>query len=126
MNLDPIRDYIASNSDLITGKDLFSYFSPHTAQSSVLLVTGATGNMPDHEVKGVFKGRYQVIVRDPNYDAAKARASALYDLLNLLETDMGEYVVTYSRPRNTPVPFSRSEGDLVEFSINYDIRYRDV
>ena len=126
MNLDPIRDYIAANTTLTVGKDLFSYSMPPQVDKGVLILTEAAGNRVDHEVKGVFKGRYQIIVRDTDYDIGMLRANQMFNLLDLLEENMGTYVVTYSRPRHTPLPFSRSEGDLIEFSINFDLRYRNT
>lgn len=126
MNLHPIRDYIAANTSLKVGETLFSYSIPADVDVGVLVVSEPAGNRVDHEIKGVFKGRYQIIVRDKDFDSGMLRANQLFTLLDLIETDMYEYVVTYSRPRNTPLPFARSDGDLIEFSINYDIRYRNT
>lgn len=125
MKLEPIQDYIAGSTDLTMGRDLFVYSMPASAKSAVLIVTENAGNQVDHEVKGVFKGRYQIIVRDSDMGRCTTRAYELFDLLDLTETDVGEYVITYSRPRHTPNPIGgRSEGDLIEMSINFDLRYR--
>jgi len=124
MNLSPIRDYIAASSNMIVGRDLFVYSMPATVKRGVLLVTESAGNHVLHETPGAFEGRYQIIVRDPDYEKGYARAEEMFDMLNLIEMDLTTYVVTYSRPRHTPLPFSRSSGDLIEFSINFDFRYR--
>ena len=125
MNLDPICDYIAANTDLVVAENLFSYSIPAQVSNAVLLVAESANGFVDHEIPGIFKNRYQVIVRDAVYETAKTRADELFDLLNLREVDMGEYVVTHSLPRHKPFPFRRSDGDLVEFSINFDVRYRE-
>ena len=124
MNLDPIADYLAANSDLAVGVDLFTYSMPPFVDAGVLLVAEMTHSFVDHEMPGIFKNRYQAIVRDSVYDTGKARADEIFAKLYLRNVDLGEYVVTYSRPLNQPIPFSRSEGDLVEFSVNFEIRYR--
>jgi len=126
MNVYPIRDHIAANTDLVVGETLFSFHMPPDIKRGVLVITENSGDRPDHEISGIFKARYQVIVRDYDFDNGMRRAEDIYALLNLIETDMNDYVVTYSRPRNTPLPFSRSSGDMIEFSINFDIRYRVV
>lgn len=126
MKLEPIQDYIDAETDLTTGVDLFVHSMPADVKQGVLIVTESAGNRVDHEVKGVFLGRYQVIVRDSDMARCSARAYEMFDLLDLVETDMTEYVITYSRPRHTPnVIGGRSKGDLIEMSINYDLRYRN-
>jgi len=125
MRLEPITDYIEQETDLTNGVDLFTHSMPAGASTGVLVVTEGAGNRVDHEIKGIFTGRYQVIVRDKNYGAATQRAYELFNMLDLVEEDLGVYVVTYSRPRHTPIPIGgRSNGDLIELSINFEFRYR--
>lgn len=127
MRLEPIAEFIENNTNLIRAKTLFVHSMPAGVNPAVLMVTENAGNRVDHEVKGVFLGRYQVIVRDASYSNCSTRAYELFSLLYLLEENMGEYVVTYSRPRHTPNPIGgRSAGDLVELSINFDLRYRST
>lgn len=127
MRLEPIMKFIEDNTSLKQGKDLFLHSMPPTVREGVLIVTENAGNQVDHEIKGVFKGRYQVITRGMDYGRATDRAYELFELLNLLEQDLTDYVVTYSRPRHTPNPIGgRSKGDLIEMSINFDFRYRTV
>ena len=62
-----------------------------------------------------------------DYDQPTDRSYELFGLLDLLEKDLTDYVVTYSRPRHTPNPIGgRSKGDLIEMSTNFDFRYRTV
>lgn len=124
MNLTPIQDYINDNTTWVTGVDLFSYSMPHDLDRGVLVITDGTGNRPDHEVPGIFVARFQVIIRNPDILEGMQQANALYDLLNLLNTDLIDYHVEYSRPRHTPISYPRSPGSVIEWSINYDIRYR--
>ena len=122
MNLQPIRDYIGDNTDMTVGEDLFTFSMPPQVKEGVIVVTETAGQHVDHYMPGIFKGRYQIISRSPDYDAAYDRAQELFDLLNMREVDLGDYVVTYSMPRHTPMPYRRSEGDLVECSVNFNIR----
>lgn len=126
MNLFPIQDFIQSQTTLINGVDLFVYSMPAPVTAGVLLTHESAGNRVDHEMPGIFEGRFQVIVRDTDYDLGFQRAWEIFYLLTLLEQDLTDYIVTYCRPRHTPMPFSRSDGDLIEFSINFDLRYRNA
>lgn len=125
MRLEPITEYVAANTSLTEGVNLFTHTMPADVSFGVILVTEGAGNYVDHEVKGVFKGRYQAIIRGTDYDQATDLAYEIFELLNLQEVDMTTYVLTYSRPRHTPIPIGgRSKGDLIELSINFDFRYR--
>lgn len=124
MNLEPISNYIAANTDLEQGTTLFDYVMPSGIKSGVLLISEPSLNQVDQEIKGVVRGRFQAVVRGKSFTEGKTRAKELFDLLNLLEMDLTEYTVTYCRPIAEPFPFARSEGANVEFSVNFEIRYR--
>tara|TARA_R110000851_G_scaffold59347_11_gene137423 strand:- start:12744 stop:13127 length:384 start_codon:yes stop_codon:yes gene_type:complete len=127
MKLEPISQYIEDNTNLELGVNLFTHSMPPDVNEGVLVVTESAGNRVDHEVIGVYLGRFQTIIRSQNYGTGTARAYEVFNLLNMSEVDLTEYVVTYSRPRHTPHPIGgRSTGDLIELSINFDLRYRDV
>ena len=127
MRLEPIVKFVEQNTTLTQGVDLFLHSMPPTVREGVLIVTENAGNQVDHEIKGVFKGRFQVITRGVSYGSASDRSYELFDLLTMLEKDLTDYVVTYSRPRHTPNPIGgRSKGDLIEMSTNFDFRYRTV
>lgn len=130
MNLDPIVDYLAAELSLNVGGNapgaVFGYQAPAGIDDSILVVMEPELQFVDHEIKGVFSGRIQTIVRGKTFTSVKARAAQVFATLDIAEVDMTEYVVTYCRPRNTPFPLPRSEGGLIEFSINFDIRYRTL
>ncbi|MDX5412908.1 MAG: minor capsid protein [Rhodobacterales bacterium] len=123
MNLDPIRDYLGSLiPSLVVARNLFTYTMPPTVSRGVLLVPSPVGLEINHEVGKASSGRYQVIVRSEDYTAGLELANFVSESLTLLNLDLGEYTVVYSRPRHTPISFPRSEGDQIEFSINFDVR----
>lgn len=125
MKLEPIAKFIEDNTDLTRAVNLFVHSMPPTVTEGVLIVTENAGNRVDHELIGVFMGRYQTIIRGSDYNQVTNRAYELFVLLNLIEENLTDYVVTYSRPRHTPNPIGgRSKGDLIEMSINFDFRYR--
>lgn len=124
MNLDPIRDYLGGLlPELKVGRTLFTYTMPPTVKRGVLLIPSPTGLEIDHEVGQASKGRYQVIVRAEEFSAGMALAKRVSDMLTLENVSMlVEYKVVYSRPRHLPIFFPRSQGDQIEFSINFDVR----
>lgn len=127
MNLDPIRDYLEEAIyTLTTGRTLFSYTMPPTVTRGVLLIPSQTGLEIDHEVGGSSSGRFQVIVRSEDFDAGSNLAYLISKELTLLNKALTEYVVVYCRPRHQPVYFPRSEGDQIEFSVNFDVRIHPI
>lgn len=122
MYLEAIQDHIAANTTLQTGVDLFVEGFPAHADTGVLLTTEPLADPGvDIELRGRFRHRFQVIVRDPDRADGQARADELFWLLfNSKRQSLGDYVVHYMHPRHAPIPYRRSEGDAVEFSINVD------
>ena len=126
MDLLPIRDYIASEKPFYeTAHNLFVYSMPPQVNIGVLIVTEPSGAEVDHEIAGVYKNRFQIIVRHSDYEAGQAMAIELFHLLNIRAQALGDYWFYYIRPRHLPIPYRRGESDLMEFSINYDTHFAD-
>lgn len=125
MDLEPIRDFIASNTDLRAGRTLFLYSGPAALDRYVLLLSElGVGGRVDYEIPRRLEDRFQVIVRDSAPDAARKRANQLFDLLSLEGVrDFGLYTTSYVRPLQSPILYRRSDGDLVEASINFTTLY---
>lgn len=62
MDLDPIQDWVAANSTLQAGVDLFTYSMPQGVKKGVLLLLEVPDGKVDHEIPGRYWSRIQVIV----------------------------------------------------------------
>ena len=121
MDLYPIQDFVETNTSLTIGVDLFVFSIPHGIDKGVLLTREVSETRVDHEIPGRSQSRFQVIVRDPDHETGKALAYELYWLLWIREfTDWTDFCTNYIRPRHEPVAFRRSDGDVIEWSINYE------
>lgn len=121
MELEPIQDYLAANTTLVSGQDLFIYHKPHEVEPAVQLVLDDSGNRVDSEITGRYIQRFQVIVSDPDYTRGKNRAAEIFDLLRSEVTqDWTGYCTSYIRPMSLPINYRRSAGDVVEWSINFE------
>jgi hypothetical protein len=126
MDLIPIRDYIADQEPFyIEGESLFISHMPAQIEVGALLTLETSGAQVDHEITGVFKQRIQTIVRHPSFAEGYAMSRALFDMLNLAETQIGDYHFYYIRPRHLPIYYRRGDGDQLEFSVNYDTHFAE-
>lgn len=122
MKLEPIQDKVEAATDLTSGTDLFIYSMPNSVQTGVMISIDDDSGKADHEIPGRYWTEVQIVSRSSDYIAARDRA---YELMNVLRSetveDYGEYCTNYFRPTTLPIPYRRSDGDLVEFSINFEV-----
>lgn len=124
MRLEPIANMIERETNLEQGATLFIHHMPETVKGGVLLMTNQTGSWVDHEIRGRYRERFQVIVRDNDYVNAVTLAEVLYELVwNDVVTDFGDYTTSYIRPLNRPIPYRRLKSDQMEVSINFEVLY---
>lgn len=119
MNLEPIAEYLEAQAAGTTGVDIFVYEMPHGVKSGVALLNSLSGTPIDHELPGYYKAPFQIVVRNPNYQAAEAKATEVMNLLTFERQVIGTMSFQYLRPNHLPVGYPRSDGDEVEFSINF-------
>ncbi len=112
------------------GQTIFVHHMPETLNQGVLLRTPLVGTPVDHYLPGYYKGRVQAIVRAITQTAGDELAIAVIKALQTLggttltdaETDTS-LKINYLRPDTLPIVFPRSEGNLKEWSINFDCCY---
>ena len=122
MDLNPLVRYLENQGVGVVGKDLFSFSMPDSVTRGVVLMAPLSGVKVDNELgRCYFEGKFQAIIRDPSYQDGYERAE---EVRNALTKD---YLVvegqTFKKihPKHLPVPFKRSDGNQIEFSINFDI-----
>lgn len=127
MNLLELAEFLeAQELDLrVTGtmKNLFLTHMPAQVTRGVLLRENAPGPMVDHEIPRYYRASFQVVVRHDDYPKGRKMAEDISAALTMHEVTIGSMLFHYSRPRHLPFVFPASQGDLLEFSVNFDACY---
>lgn len=126
MNLMPLADLLQAAGLGTKGVDLFLNMMPAGAEDAVLLRTPLTGVPINYELPGFYQTEYQLIVRCLDYDAGRTRIEQIIQALTIAYASVGPWRVNYSRPKHEPVSFPLSDGNLIEFSTNFDFCFVKV
>lgn len=109
------------------GKTLFCHRLPAEIASAVVVMGALTGTEINHELPGWRMGNLQVIVRHPDYTQGMILARQVVAALSIEQSrDLPATAVAPAirlrrlRPLHDPIVFPRSEGDVVEFSMNFE------
>lgn len=124
MNLFDIQDYIVSQvTDLQISVDLFVFHMPETVKSGVLLALDTAGARSDDTIPGLYHNRFQTIIREVNYAEGYAMAKNISNVLDVRGLTLGSIRYDFIKPNHNPIPYRRGQSDLLEFSVNYKVRY---
>jgi len=122
MNLEPFVDYLADNGVGIKGTTLFGYSLPADVKTGVAVISNATITREPYQ-KGRRDGTIQVIVRGTSYDDIEKRAESVSTLLDAQGLVLGSIKILKIYPLHEPLIYPRSEGSLLEASVNFNITY---
>jgi len=124
MKLEPIADYLeAELINLGYETPLYIFHFPETERSGILLLANLIGAKVDPDIENYRKGRFQAIVRATDYMQGEILAYAIENVLTMREKDLGSIKVKLCSPRHDPIAFQRSDGDVIEFSVNFNFVY---
>lgn len=120
--LDEIAQKLVAAGEGVLGQDLFIAHMPVDAQRGVMLTNDLMGVAIDPELPGYHRASFQVIVRDVAYREGRDRAQRILDLLHTQQRQvLGTWTFNWILARHLPVAFPRSEGNMREFSVNFDV-----
>jgi hypothetical protein len=124
MNVEAIAQILEDGlSGLKIGKDIFFNHAPAGKTPCVLIKEPFAGTEIDWETPPYRKARFQVVVRARDYPTGRALAQQVSDVLTIGERDVPGMAIQHIRPRHEPVSYPVSEGDWIEFSVNFDSFY---
>ncbi len=123
MKLLPIAEYLQSEGVGIMAKSIFINSMPANVKLGVLLKEPFAGTEIDHELPGYRKAVFQVVVRARDYAAGETLIQKVSDTLTLQEIAMNGLQMKYLRPITEPVSYPITEGNEMEFSVNFDSCY---
>lgn len=126
MNLMPLVELLAGAGFGVKGENIFLNMMPIGAEDGILLRSPLQGTPIDYELPGYFRASFQLIVRGRDYGVVEARTRSAVDTLTLAEMPLDTVHFIYSRPRTEPVSFPLSKGNLLEFSVEFSCRYRNL
>lgn len=109
-----------------SSQNIFVHHFPEQKTVGILLRQSAMGTPIDHNLPGYFRSKFQLIARATSYEEGRALAQLASDELTMLNIalDDGMYM-KQCLPTNQPVAFPSSKGDLLEFSVNFDVAFND-
>lgn len=120
MNLQAILQYIQDQGHGTIGTDLFREHMPDY-QQAVLITSQVPIQIDPYTC--LCRGSIQVIARSIDEDLASNKAKQISSALRVSGVDIGDMHIYHMFPRNEPLVYPRSEGDLIEASVNVDISY---
>jgi hypothetical protein len=125
MDLKPLIDKLADEGFGIFGTDLFIFQMPPGPRQAIMLRERLQGTPINHELPGYFRTIFQMVVRHPSYVDGMALAKQVSAALAVTQegTVVGPQTFNYIRAQTEPVGFPVSEGNLIEFSVFFDVCY---
>ena len=106
------------------GIDLFVYVMPYDVSVGVLLLPRPSGELIDHELTGIRRGGFQVIVRSPDYN--DTLINSIIPLLTIQAKVLNGLDIKYILPKSEPVVYPATDGNNIEYSVNFDAVYAKI
>lgn len=124
MNLEPIVDFIHQAGVAKKAETLFAYNMPNVDFGVLVLSKTPISIHPYH--KGRYEGTFQIVVRGRQAEEVLGPAGQLIALLNGEGIEMGNMRFLTLTPLHTPMLFPRSDGNMLEASVNFSFTYIDI
>jgi hypothetical protein len=123
MKLEPLAQYLKDQDIAIPGTDLFIYEMPSSVKVGILILTSLSGTNINYELPDYRKTTFQVIVRHTDHVKGRELAELVSSGLTMSGATLEGMSVNYIRPKHEPVVYPVSEGDFLEFSVNFDANF---
>jgi hypothetical protein len=126
MNLDVIMKIISDAGLGVEGSTLFQHRMPAEKKTGILLRNPLDGIPINPELPDYVRGKLQVIVRNSDQGKGDQLSNKIMKLLTIYNKDYsdadGHLLVSIKQmyPSTLPVVYPRSDGNGIEWSINFD------
>jgi hypothetical protein len=121
MNLLPLAQKLEDVGLGIQSETIFINMIPVECPQGILLKNSVQGTKINYYLPGYFKSQFKLIVRSSSYTNGETLASAVAAALTINETQLGSMYFKYIRPATKPVAFPLSNGNLIEFAVDFDV-----
>lgn len=123
MNLMPLANIVEYSGLGVKGKSVFLNMMPMEAELAILLRSPLSGTKINYELPGYFQTEFQLIVRSHSYPEGETLIGQVMSALTMTETQVEDHYFKYSRPRTEAVAYPLSNGNLIEFSVAFDVTF---
>lgn len=124
MNLMPLANRLVAAGVGRPGESLFIEHMPGSTERAILLRNPLSGTRINYELPGYYRTEFQLIARCRTYpDGELLMRQALAALTLLVETAVEDHLFQFCRPRTEPVAFPLSQGNLLEWSVMFDVAF---
>jgi hypothetical protein len=133
VNLESITRYLASkgNVSLTSGAlpRVFMSEKPNNANVGTaysIIYTDARGASVDEYLPNYHKVKLQVVVSAEMHDEGFDLGKAISNDLAVNGKTLSDIYIVKCSPTTLPIPFGRNEQDLIEFSITFNLIFRNL
>lgn len=130
LGLEQLAAVLAAANLGTPGQSLFIHRMPAEIQQGILLLTPLAGMEIDHELPGWRRGGFQMIVRATSANNAIQLALSAGTALTWAQPKTLAAIslypamrVLFCRPLHDPIMYPRSDGNLIEASVNFEMAY---
>lgn len=124
-NIETIADLIEGANLGTKGVDIFLYSAPADMKNGMIIFPSNDPPIIDPYLPEWRKGKFQIIVRNPKYEDGITLSKSISDFLTIFNEDTPNINIRYIRPLYEVRVYRRSDSGLIEFSVNYEIRYTE-
>lgn len=124
MILKEMATILEENNIGTLGIDLFIYFMPFDVAVGILLLPRLSGELIDNDITGLRRGGFQVVVRTPDYD--DTLVNSIVPLLTIRGKVVKGLDIKYTLPKSEPVVYPATDGNNIEYSVNFDAVYAKI
>jgi hypothetical protein len=115
---------VLENAGLGTiGTDIFAYHSPPEVKACLIVYPSNDPPIIDPERPFYLRGKFQVIIRNPDYVTGLDLCKQVQAALSFDETETTQMKVKQCRPLYQARVYRRSESGDIEMSITFQVIY---
>lgn len=122
MNLYEIQSFLAAQGAGTIGVDLFAYHMPAVIDEGILVLSQVPSERDDI-IDNYYRGEFQVVVRSKDRENGRLRCKQIAGILDGERRVMGDTNYRFIRSMHEPMGYPRSEGNSLEFSVNFQCAY---
>lgn len=130
MKLELLSELLEQRGLGTRGTDIFVHRMDAECPKGILLRLPIAGIDTDFNLPGYYKTQIQAIIRDANQQSGDAMAVRVMAQLTMYERiftdpDTGAFLMQINQmyPAKLPIIYPRSEGQEIEWSLNFDVSY---
>jgi len=118
-----LRPFYTIVKTALPSEKITMYEMPDNIDRGVLLKVGAGGAMLDQDLPGYKRARLQAVIRETEFQRGYSLATQVSAYLNKRRLTSESVYILRVNPLHDPIPYRKSEGGYIEFSVNFETVY---